>query len=102
MAANSGGKPQSSAQEAEGEIQRRSSGPRSPKTEKADKPDLDPSHTAPAPGATGEKIKVKTTGEFLLYDPYTLEVIEADSEGTEVTRTSFIDMKLESGELKEV
>jgi hypothetical protein len=51
--------------------------------------------------ASAEKITVKTTGNFNLMDPFTGFTIDANSEGEEVIKTTFIIDKLASGELEE-
>lgn len=53
-------------------------------------------------GGEGEdRVTVETTGEFMLQDPYTLDVVPA-SGSESVRRTSFITEKLLAGQLKEV
>jgi len=52
--------------------------------------------------SVAEKIKVKTTGNFNLMDPYTGAHIGADDESVEVVKTSFIEQRLASKELEEV
>ena len=49
--------------------------------------------------SVGEKLTVKCSGDFILQDPYSLDTISKD--GAEVTRTSFIDDRLASGQLIE-
>lgn len=51
-------------------------------------------------GEDAEKVTVETTGDFMLQDPFTLEEISSKGTST-VTRTSFIDEKLKSGQLRE-
>jgi hypothetical protein len=48
-----------------------------------------------------EKKTVKTTGKFLLQDPWTGTIIDENSDGTEVVVTSFIRNRLENGDLEE-
>lgn len=61
-----------------------------------------------APGTPGlgasedePKIKVETTGEFMLIDPYTGDTVPADG-SAEVRATTFISEKILAGQLKEV
>lgn len=57
-----------------------------------------------APGeakAGGDTIKVETTGNFMIYDPYTGDVVEHEGV-SEVRDTSFIRNKISEGQLKEV
>jgi hypothetical protein len=64
---------------------------------------------APAPakevkldGAAGDvKVTVKTTGNFMILDPTTSEVVPHDGEA-EVTRTVFIQGKIDDKVLEEV
>lgn len=48
-----------------------------------------------------EKVKVKTTGNFNLMDPFTGATIDANSDGQEVIKSQFIVDKLASKELEE-
>ena len=45
-----------------------------------------------------DKVKVSTTGNFMLLDPTTGEVIESYG-ATEVTRSAWVEAQLESGKL---
>lgn len=54
-----------------------------------------------APAPTGDKIKVKTTGDFNLMDVINAQHIDANEE-TEVRETQFILDKIASGELERV
>lgn len=47
-----------------------------------------------------ETIKVKTTGDFMLQDPYTLKIVDHDSEGEDMPKTSFIETALADGRLE--
>ena len=52
-------------------------------------------------GDNEDRVTVETTGEFMLQDPYTLDLVPANGSES-VRRTSFITEKLLAGQLKEV
>jgi hypothetical protein len=64
------------------------------------KPALDAATYGVDPSAV-EKVKVKTSGDFNLMDPFTGAHIDANSDGEEVIKTSWVADKLETGELVE-
>lgn len=70
------------------------------KREEGDKPGEDYAVPGVDPSAV-EKVTVKTTGDFNLQDPFTLAVIDANSDGVEVVKTSFIADKIAAGQLEE-
>lgn len=56
-----------------------------------------------APGearAGGKTLKVKATGAFLVYDPYTLDYV--GEAGGEMRETEFVRNKLADGSLEEI
>jgi len=63
-----------------------------------------PAEAAPAgtDPSVAEKIRVRTTGQFMLQDPYSLDTIEPGDAGAEVIRTAFIDDRLAAGQLEEL
>jgi len=55
-----------------------------------------------APGesqADADKVTVSTTGDFMIMDPYTLDIVEASGK-SEVRNTTFIQNKIKEGQLK--
>lgn len=50
----------------------------------------------------GTKVKVKTTGDFMLIDPYNGQEFEHDSKGEDVVVTQFIQSKIEQGQMEVV
>lgn len=65
-----------------------------------DKPTPDNEPTAPGELRAGEdKVKVRATGAFLVYDPFTQDVVS--SEGGEMRNTEFVRTALENGKLEE-
>lgn len=74
-----------------------------PKVEKAPevkKPELEQATYGVDPSNV-EKVKVKTSGDFNLMDPFTGAHIDANSDGEDVIKTSWVADKLETGELVE-
>lgn len=67
-----------------------------PSPEKVDPPKVEEVPEAPAP--SDDEIKVKTTGEFMLFDAFQGKYITQD--GETVKQTQFILDKLESKELE--
>lgn len=57
--------------------------------------------TAPGELRAGEtKVNVKTTGAFLVFDPYTLDCV--GEAGGEMRLTDFVREKIEAGKLEEI
>jgi hypothetical protein len=65
----------------------------------------EPIETKPAlPGAMGdenfaEKVKVKTSGDFNLMDPFSGRHIDANSDGDEIPLTTWVQNQLDNGRL---
>lgn len=64
----------------------------------APKPELDVATYGVDPSNV-EKLKVKTSGDFNLMDPFTGAHIDANADSVELVVTSWVTDKLETGEL---
>lgn len=75
-----------------------------PAEDQTDKGTGQPAEAAPAgtDPSVAERLTVRTTGNFMLQDPYSLDTIDDRKEGVPVVRTSFIDSRLAAGQLEEV
>lgn len=51
------------------------------------------------PKNKGKQIEVETTGDFMLFDPFSLEIVEANGT-SKVTETKFIQSAIADGRLK--